>query len=304
MKSTLRRLDAQQLTIDPEIQRDLVLRQVNAMTGDKYNPDALGTLVVSRRSNGTYVILDGQHRWNVVKLMDPFRQLDCLVYEDLTREDEAELFLTYNNQSGVNAMSRFKAAVTAGRALPVAVKGIFDKYGLVVNTTQQGVSAVGDCLRVAHWPKGLELLDHSLDILTSAWSTLRNDIRGEVLADLSVARGNRPYRGTIIVGMARVINRYGTDLRDADMVRALLEKGSRCPEIIARDADALRGAMGRMAADEATAMVLVRIHNSRHGGRRLEKWDSDIKDENTHMRPTFNDLVSAGTSITDEASAE
>jgi len=297
MNAYLKSLLAHQLTIDHNLQRDIVTSQLRKMEGDQYDPNALGIFIISKRRNGTYVIIDGQHRWRIVSEQDPQRELTCMVYEDLTTKEEADLFLMYNNQTAVNPIGRFRAAVVAGRPLPVAVAGIFAKYGLEIGTGQQEIAAVGDCLRVASWRDGLNLLEQSLDILTNAWAPLANKVEGQRELGLSTVKGNRPYRGTIITGMARVLHRYGDAVNQRRMANVLTELGSRGPERIARDAGTLKATMTYMSVDELTAHVLVRLYNTGTGGMKLKNWalDGSVQgdDASVNARPGFNTLVAA-----------
>lgn len=260
-----------QLTIDPTIQRRLVPRQLENMTGDKYDPRALGLLVVSDRGNGTRVILDGQHRWNAVKLNDADADLTCITYTGLTKAQEAELFLTFNNQSQVSSIAKFDVAVQAGQALPVAVNNVFETYGLTTGTGQQQIAAVTDCMVIASWPNGLELLDHALDILTGAWSTVATRVASDA-PDLDVVVGNRPYRGSFIVGLARMILHYGPQFKPDRMTRALQNMGVRGPQDLAQKVANAKSILGRISVGEAAAYSLVMEYNKLPGGGKLDRW--------------------------------
>lgn len=291
-KPTLRTMKVTELSIDPRIQRDLVRRQLESMSGDNYDAASLGTLVVSRRANGSHVILDGQHRWTVVTQYDGDRELECRVYEGLTFEQEADLFLAFNNQSAVNSLAKFNAGVIAGRDGPVVIKEILDKYGLEVGTGQQQFSAVVTAMRVITWRDGLKLLDNTLDLLTAAWSPLNNDKSPSHLT-LEARVGNIPYRGVIVEGLARLLHRYNNAVNRARMIEALTAHGSRAPERIANDAVALKNAMAKTSGAEAVAQVLVRLYNSQHGGPRLPRWELDVDDDlgNLAKGMTFTDLM-------------
>lgn len=267
----IRTYSPDQLTIDPTIQRRLVPRQLENMTGDKYDPRALGLLVVSDRGNGTRVILDGQHRWNAVKLNDADAELTCITYTGLTKAQEAELFLTFNNQSQVSSIAKFDVAVQAGQALPVAVNKVFETYGLTTGTGQQQIAAVTDCMVIASWPNGLELLDHALDILTGAWSTVATRVASDA-PDLDVVVGNRPYRGSFIVGLARIILHYGPQFKPDRMSKALLNMGTRGPQDLAQKVASAKSILGRVSVGEAAAHCLVMEYNKLPGGGKLDRW--------------------------------
>lgn len=284
-------LKPSQLFVDPRIQRELVSRQIDSMTGDNYRSESVGMLVVSKRPGGRYAILDGQHRWTVISAQDPDRDLQCQVFSNLTEEQEAELFLLYNNQSTVNAVAKFKAGVIAGRPLPLAVMGILDEYGLEVGNGFHHFNAVYTAMRIATWRDGLKLLDGAVDILTQAWSPMvREDGRN---SGLEFARTNAPWRGSTVEGMCRLLHRYGSAVHTARMVDQLVALGSRGPQRIANDAATVKSSMGRMLASEATAMVLVRIYNNGRGGSKLDRWEVAVDEDLGGLSgtATLNDLM-------------
>ena len=285
-----RQFTHEQLTIDPDIQRALVPGQLARMTGDKFNAAALGQLLVSQRSNGARVILDGQHRWHAVRLMAPQTPLDCRVFSNLTRQEEAQLFLASNNQSGVSPQAKFKTAVVAGLELPVAVDKILTKYGLEIGNGAQDFAAVADALRVATWPGGLELLDKALDILTSAWADAEEDYSTPLLA---YEKGNRPYRGQLVIGLCRVLHRYGKSVDATKMVASLRSLGDRGPAIISENAQRLRSSLGRVTLDQVYAHSITKAYN-RSKGMRLPDWELSTREgEDGQANHALNVLLTA-----------
>lgn len=288
---TVRTLPASLLSVDPRIQRDLVRRQLDSMSGDNYDPASLGTLIVSRRSNASYVILDGQHRWTIVNAQDADRELECRVYENLTFQQEAELFLAFNNQSSVNSIGKFRAGVVAGREGAVRIQEILDKYGLEVGAGQHKFSAVYSAMRIMTWRNGPALFDSTIDLLTAAWSPIHNDKQAP--PELESRKGNMPYRGTLVEGVARLLHRYDSAVNRTRMIATLRAHGSRAPERIANDAAALKSAMAGLSAPEAIAQVIVRLYNQQHGGPRLPRWDLEATDNlgGAPILSTMGDLM-------------
>ena len=64
---------------------------------EHFNPDMVGTLLVSHRTDGTYVIIDGHHRMIAMQMCGLKGHL-CQVLEGLSYEDEAKLFIEFNNK--------------------------------------------------------------------------------------------------------------------------------------------------------------------------------------------------------------
>lgn len=288
MKTEILKLRHADLIIDPAIQRKIVPTQLARMLGDNFNSEALGQLLVSRRDNGSKVILDGQHRWHVVGLIDPSMELTCQVFHGLTRQEEASLFLASNNQSAVASTAKFQAAVVAGMPIPTAVQKILDTYGLDIGNNSGEFTAVADAMRVASWPDGIALLDDAIRILTEAWSTMSPGSNQVLLTN---ERGNRPFRGQLVVGMCRVLHRYGDDVDGSRMVKSLISLGDRGPAIIAEHAAMVLATMGRMSADQAYAHGIVTTYNRGKGGAKLPMWELSLRDDEVGKRHNLQVLL-------------
>src|SRR5690242_16192920 len=90
-------LRADELVIDPMMGE----RKYNARRAKRIaqtiDPDALGVLYVSKRRDGTYVVIDGQHRRGAfIELGWGDQKMPCHVYHGLTLADEARLFAEFN----------------------------------------------------------------------------------------------------------------------------------------------------------------------------------------------------------------
>lgn len=66
-----------------------------AHIAEQFDPDLLGTLFVSKRSETDHVIIDGVHRWTALcQLTDgPSAQALCFVIEGLTPSQEAQIYM-------------------------------------------------------------------------------------------------------------------------------------------------------------------------------------------------------------------
>jgi len=280
---------ARQLIVDPGLQRDLVKSNYQEIFNN-YDPDSLGQFIVSRRANGTLVILDGQHRWHAVNQLDPDRKLQCQVHDGLTKKQEAEIFLRANAQAAVNTMAKYKMAVIAERPAALRLEAVLERFGLKVGNSAMQVSAVTDLLAVQTWPNGEDALEWALDVLTTAWHGEREDY-----TQLERRHGNRPYRGVLIQGMARVRQRYGHLVKKDKMVAALLTLGSRGPENVFTRASTLRASLGRTAMDATVARVLVEVYNSyKKQGPNIDPWDFSTPVESMPgPRPAATALLNA-----------
>ena len=108
------------VTVERRAQRSLDQRRVDAIVL-KFRMDSVGVPAVHRRSDGTIVAIDGQHRMAalIAKGLGE-HPLACQVYEGLTIQQEAALFLLLNDSKNVTSVDLFRIAVTKGD--PIAVK--------------------------------------------------------------------------------------------------------------------------------------------------------------------------------------
>lgn len=171
-------LPIDQLTVDSAYQRPLTSFVKRIEKG--WNPALVGTLIVSQRKPGRYAVVDGQTRMEGAKL-NGVHELPCLVYEDLTRAQEADLFaLLQTERRGMVAANRFRAEVIAKKPDAMAVERIANEAGFTIGTNVangfeiQAVGALeqvyrGGRSRGASWEANPELLRTTLKIVKGAW---------------------------------------------------------------------------------------------------------------------------------------
>lgn len=118
------------LHVDPEYQRKLSKIAVRENI-TVYNPAAIRALTVSRRLNGTYVVIDGSHRLEIMREMGEECAV-CEVHSNLTKKQEAALFVLLNKVRIVSQKDKFRAGVTAGDRTARAVMKIVREHGFNV----------------------------------------------------------------------------------------------------------------------------------------------------------------------------
>lgn len=205
--TTLEWIPANQLVTDPAYERPLSTIKVRKIVRE-FNPDAVGVLMTSRRSDSSNVLIDGQHRCAAFLAMEWGEQrLPCLVYHGLTLEQEAELFVVYNrDRSKPLQHDLFRAEVAAGNPAAMEIVKVLGRHGLsVTQFREQGkdthrkagvVSAVGALKRI-HAQAGPVVLDETISVLKEAW--------GEEY-------GNQAYTNPLLQGVALVLARYSPRL--------------------------------------------------------------------------------------------
>jgi hypothetical protein len=255
LDSVIEEIDVEDLEVDPEIQRPLDHNKV-ARLFKEFTPAGVGTLAISRRTKPMRnIVLDGQHRLRVLE-----RKLDhggpktvrCEVFEGLTKEQEAALFLTLNNTTKPRAVDKFKVAVTAGDETAIAVKAMLDTYGfkLADYPSNGNVSAV-DVMRriyIRSERRGTEpnVLQLTLLTLERAWEGAEYSLKG-----------------IMIDAIAALYEEYGDQLNVQDFI-------TRLREVKARDLvfeGQHHAAVKKVKPAMGLAEVLVGVYNVDAGGR-------------------------------------
>lgn len=201
-----RRLPVASLHIDMSYQRTLSDKRVYVIAKD-FDVDKLGELAVSSR-NGTYYLIDGQHRLQAAK-QRLLTHVPCRVYSGLTVKEEAELRLAFNCRRSDTSMEVFKLKLAMNDPIATAIYSIVDEAGLeIVFTTHGGnplhVRCVGTLERIyTRYRSGADLLAHTLDVSYRVWP---NDYMGR--------------SGLVLEGLALFLHYY-PEVTDTELITKL-----------------------------------------------------------------------------------
>lgn len=239
-------LRADTLSVDPSYQRPVSTTAVRIIV-ENFDPDAFGTLVVSRRADGMCVLLDGQQRQNALLRMGwGDQQVPCIVHVGMDASDEAAVFTKMNvDRSRPHPVHIFEARVVAGETEALAVAAVLDTCGVKVSAggtggmpmTVTAIAAVETTYRVG----GAPLLTWVLRAATEAWM-------GE----------NGAFSAGLIVGLALFHRTYGSTSR-AVLTKKLRRLSPREIDSRARQLKALEGG----AQASMVARILVGAYNWR-----------------------------------------
>src|SRR5690606_35126480 len=95
---------------------------------ESFDQDKVGVITVSRRSDNTNAVIDGQHRTHSLKMVGKGDvPVECHVYHGLTLREEAELFLGLNNVRNVDAQDKFAVRVTAEDSVAVRLNELLEQ---------------------------------------------------------------------------------------------------------------------------------------------------------------------------------
>ena len=120
--------------VDMSYQRELTKTLANNIA-ENFNWKKFGRPLVSSRDDDTFAILDGQTRINGAK-MNNYTKVPCVVYFDLTIEEEASLYTSHNTEHKTpSKLELFKSGIRANKKEDVAIALLLKKHGIPVGTS-------------------------------------------------------------------------------------------------------------------------------------------------------------------------
>lgn len=131
-------LDLGLLTVDKSYQREVgkagithINRILLAFNWNCYQP-----IVVSERDDGTYAVIDGQHRLEAAKKHPQIDSLPCYIIEAPDVAKQAEIFVAVNSRRiGLTSLQQFHAAVAAKQREAMEAFGVCRNAGVVILKT-------------------------------------------------------------------------------------------------------------------------------------------------------------------------
>lgn len=178
------------LAYDEGFQRDIDRNWVTKLKID-LDSRAIGALIVSERTDGSLVVVDGQHRGvAATEKWGPNATVICVVHQGLTRAEEADLFYRLNQRRGLKAYDRFNAEVVARHSRAVDVAMILELRGLTYGkgTGPKCVAAIA-ALERAH---DLGTLGTSMTLLADSWGYAKSTWDGHLIDGMSMFLSRHP----------------------------------------------------------------------------------------------------------------
>lgn len=207
LPSVIEEHTASSLIIDERVQRHIRPGHLKHITS-KLDLDAIGVITVSRRDDGTLVIIDGQHR--VRALVDAGMgdwPVTCRVFEGLTVAQEAGLFRRYNTTSKTNAIEDLLKAIVEGEPEAVAINAIAERNKLRISLNGgPGYIACATAMRKVYGAKeyGPAALGFAIHVGVSAWGANSDSVDS-----------------IIVRGLGEFYLRYGEEIDRAPLIRKL-----------------------------------------------------------------------------------
>lgn len=258
-KPVIKKVKANDTSVDITVQRDLDMRRVRQMASE-LRLEAIGTLCVSKRDGGDLVVIDGGHRRAaLIEAGEGETPVNAEVYSGLTLADEAALFRYRNNTQKVGYLDRFRVRLIEGEEVAVAIEALAKKHGWAVIADPTSNDPVLLSVKKLEQLYGLEedVADLTLGVVTRAWGYIYDAV---------------DYR--VLDGLFRFLKRYWKDV-DVDDLVIKLGSYPGGPEALITRGQGLRESIVT-SQGMAVAELITEAYNKgkKHGGKRLPAWRS------------------------------
>ena len=239
----------------PKYGRELSISKVQRLVRN-FDIDAIGIPFLSLHSSGEYAIIDGQHRIAAAR-MKGFHTLKCLVFIDITYEQEASLYVKFATVNKQTARDRFKAKVEARDLIAVDIVDLCEQIGLVVSTNGQivgGIQAVGT-LEKLYEKHGRA---HLRDVLATVYRVWGDHIRA--------------YNSPILEGLSAFILRYEASTPKLDWNRLITCLKNLTPDSLLAKSSQLKGILSKTESNTAVGQVVLIEYNKNLRTNKLSEW--------------------------------
>lgn len=163
-------IDKHKLRVDQSYQRDSVKPQKVLELARAWSWIACNSITVGLRDDGTYWVLDGQHRLLAALKRPDITKLPCRVFRVKSTKQEAEAFLRTNtNRKPISALDRHKARLTAEDDISQAIESTLAATGYKLS--DNGSSHTVRCATALHamWRRDPELAEKTWTLVAAIY---------------------------------------------------------------------------------------------------------------------------------------
>lgn len=261
--------------VDREHYQRMLLETKVARIAREFDPDALGVPLICERADGSYWILDGQHRIEAVRRrFGVAEKVWCDVVKEREPREEAQLFRRVNTErAGLTALQAWHADRMVGMRDVLDAERVLQAYGRKIGTGEREVRCAGAVREIVRPVRtGVNDLHWVMDVLLRAW-------------------GNHPdalqwaFRAVVMRGLHGFHARYRAEVEKEYLIKRLALLS---PRAVAAHSDTIRGralesgqTRGlRANPTQCFAQAIRGIYNEKPGGGLLP-----ARGDRTHQLP-------------------
>lgn len=183
-----------QIQVDRQYQRPLHRDHVTKIMRE-FDRLAIGTLTVSQREDGSYWVIDGQHRLAaLIEMGRGDRPIPCIVYTGLSVGQEADKFFMQSRVRRIHPIDLFKARLFAGDPVALGINRIVTSHGFVVANEGRSGHAIQApaTLENIYTVHGSDRLNEVLGIVAYVWADQKQSVPQFMIAGINAALTRYP----------------------------------------------------------------------------------------------------------------
>jgi hypothetical protein len=250
----LRWVPLSKIKVNPAAQREMKQYRVDHILAN-LDLDQLGNPVLNER-DGSYWVIDGQHRIEALRQFGfTDETIQCWVHVGLSEQEEAKRFLLLNDTLTVDALAKYRAAITAGLPVECDIDRTVRSNGMVVSKDDvPGAIGAVNTLRRVYGRSGPVGLGRTLRIIHKSF-------------------GDSGLEAAVIDGIGLLCQRYNGELEESVAIERLSRLSAGANGLLG-DAEKLRRSTGAYKS-HCVAAAAVDVINRGKGGRKLPSWWKD-----------------------------
>lgn len=203
-----------ELSVDHKYQRSTdnqASQRLIATIAANFDWRLCATLMVSRRPDGSKLIIDGQHRWSAAIRRGDLPQLPCCLFTYDSPEEEARMFIVANRaRKPMNRLDDFHAALAAADDDAIEIATLVSDAGLKI--TRQTSSAAWKPGEIAFTASIANMLrKHGAAVVSAALTNI-----AEAFPNQKVT-----HSGSIFLGMVKILAHQPVGFDPDRLFRAL-----------------------------------------------------------------------------------
>lgn len=160
-----------------------------------WNWNYFGVVLATDNGDGTYCVIDGQHRVEAARQHPAINAIPVMVIDEMSFAEQARTFAEINlSRISLNPLQIHRAKIAAGDATARSISLICAEVGVIVppNIPAGGCSRPGETLSVKtlydiHNAHGGAALQRTLKICMNAYSDSVGDLRSQVIRAVCLA---------------------------------------------------------------------------------------------------------------------
>lgn len=248
-------------------QRKLRISRVKKIV-QGFDPSIFGVILVSKRTNGDYFVLDGQHRIAALRLLGKKnpntinQKVECRVHHGLTLAEEAKMFGGANDVLIVHPFDKFNASVYANDRESVEIKKIVTASQFEISRNKLCATSSLQKVYRSENGNGPSILRRALGIYLKTW-------------------GNKASpKGSVIEGLGLFIKRHGKKIDDGELADKMSAEFGSQNVLIGKGRGVMNADGGTLAMN--IAEIILRVWNTRRrpGNRlpsmRIENYETAV----------------------------